>query len=134
MGDSLEIQLICINRISDLCELFSLMQLFMNFYEISSKLDAIWMQSTLIIRRPLHIAKLSLPTAQRLSSTIFTCLSFVHLLYLCLVTPPLISTISCFRPCKPYIFCEDMILAMCHRHQIPQNHQNLQIRQYHQSH
>ena len=130
MGDSLEIQLICINRISDLCELFSLMQLFMNFYEISSKLDAIWMQSTLIIRRPLHIAKLSLPTAQRLSSTIFTCLSFVRLLYR-LVTPPLISTISCFRPCKPYIFCEDMILAMCHRHQIHQNHQNLQIRQYH---
>ena len=33
-----------------------------------------------------------------------------------LVTYPLISTIWCFRPYKPYIFCEDMILAMCYRH------------------
>ena len=29
------------------------------------------------------------------------------------VTPPLISTIWCFRPYKPYIFCEDMILVTC---------------------
>ena len=28
-----------------------------------------------------------------------------------IVTPPLISTIWCLRPCKPYIFSEDMILA-----------------------
>ena len=32
------------------------------------------------------------------------------------VTPPLISTIWCFRPYKPYIFCEDMILATCQCH------------------
>ena len=46
-----------------------------------------------------------------LSSSIFTCSSFVRS-----VTPPLISTIWCFRPYKPYIFCEDMILAtyQCH--------------------
>ena len=29
------------------------------------------------------------------------------------VTPLLISTIWCFRPYKPYIFCEDMIQATC---------------------
>ena len=29
------------------------------------------------------------------------------------VTSPLISTIWCFRPYKPYIFCQDMILATC---------------------
>ena len=29
------------------------------------------------------------------------------------VTPPLISTVWCFRPYKLYIFCEDMILATC---------------------
>ena len=29
------------------------------------------------------------------------------------VTSPLISTIWCFRAYKPYIFCEDMILATC---------------------
>ena len=44
-------------------------------------------------------AKLSLPTAQRLSSPIFPCL-FVRSSLSRLVTPPLIST----RPCKPYIF------------------------------
>ena len=38
-----------------------------------------------------------------------------------LVTPPLIYTISCFRPCNPYIFCEDMILAMCHGHHMKMN-------------
>ena len=32
------------------------------------------------------------------------------------VTPPLISTKWCFRPYKPYIFCEDMILATCQCH------------------
>ena len=31
-----------------------------------------------------------------------------------IVTSPLISTIWCFRAYKPYIFCEDMILATCH--------------------
>ena len=46
-----------------------------------------------------------------LSSSIFNVCLFV-----CCpasVTPPLISTIWCFRPYKPYIFCEDMILATC---------------------
>ena len=62
------------------------------------------------------IAKLSLPKVHRLGSP---CSSFV----VCcsssrLVTPPLISTISCLTPCKPYIFCEDMILAMCHRYRL----------------
>ena len=33
-----------------------------------------------------------------------------------LVTPPLISTIWCFWPYKPYIFCEDLILATCQCH------------------
>ena len=32
------------------------------------------------------------------------------------VTSPLISTIWCFRPYKPFIFCEDMILATCQCH------------------
>ena len=32
------------------------------------------------------------------------------------VTSPLISTKWCFRPYKPYIFCEDMILATCQHH------------------
>ena len=32
------------------------------------------------------------------------------------VTPPLISTIWCFRPYKPYIFREDMILPTCQCH------------------
>ena len=32
------------------------------------------------------------------------------------VTPPLISTIWCFRPYKRYIFCEVMILATCQCH------------------
>ena len=47
-----------------------------------------------------------------LSSSIFT----VQLSFVCpaSVTPPLISTKWCFRPYyKPYIFCEDMILATC---------------------
>ena len=34
------------------------------------------------------------------------------------VTSPLISTIWCFRAYKPYIFCEDMILATCECHHI----------------
>ena len=34
------------------------------------------------------------------------------------VTPPLISTIRCFRPYKPYIFCEDMILVTCQCHSL----------------
>ena len=34
------------------------------------------------------------------------------------VTPPLISTLWCFRPYKPYIFCEDMILATCQCHSL----------------
>ena len=34
------------------------------------------------------------------------------------VTSPLISTIRCFRPYKPYIFCEDMIMAACHCHSL----------------
>ena len=33
-----------------------------------------------------------------------------------IVTTHLISTIWCFRPYKPYIFCEDMILATCQCH------------------
>ena len=46
-----------------------------------------------------------------LSSSIFN----VRRLFVCpaSVTPPLISTIWCFRPYKTYIFCEDMILATC---------------------
>ena len=50
-----------------------------------------------------------------LSSSIFSC-SFV-----CpsrIVTPDHISTIWCFRPYKPYIFCEDMILATCQCHSL----------------
>ena len=35
-----------------------------------------------------------------------------------IVTPHLISTIWCFRPYKPYIFCEDMILAICQCHSL----------------
>ena len=48
-----------------------------------------------------------------LSSSIFT-----YCLFVCpaSVTPPLISTIWCFRPNKPYIFCEDIILATCQCH------------------
>ena len=34
------------------------------------------------------------------------------------VRPPLISTIWCFRPYKPYIFCEYMILATCQCHSL----------------
>ena len=46
-----------------------------------------------------------------LSSSIFNVCLFV----VCpaSVTPPLISTIWCFRPYKPYIFSEYMILATC---------------------
>ena len=51
----------------------------------------------------------------RLSSSIFTCL-FVVCRPSRIVTSPLISTIWCFRPYKPYILHEDMILAMCHHH------------------
>ena len=49
-----------------------------------------------------------------LSSSIFS----VRRLFVCpaSVTPPLISTIWCFRPYKTYIFCEDMILATCQCH------------------
>ena len=35
-----------------------------------------------------------------------------------IVTPHIISTIWCFRPYKPYIFCEDMILATCQCHSL----------------
>ena len=52
-----------------------------------------------------------------LSSSIFN----VRLLFVvrpASVTPPLISTIWCFRPYKPYIFCEDMILATCQCHSL----------------
>ena len=47
-------------------------------------------------------------------SSLFVCL------FVCpaSVTPPLISTIWCFRPYKPYIFCEDMILATCQCHSL----------------
>ena len=47
-----------------------------------------------------------------LSSSIFSCSSSS---FVCpaSVTSPLISTIWCFRAYKPYIFCEDMILATC---------------------
>ena len=50
------------------------------------------------------------------SSSIFNVRSFV----VCpaSVTPPLISTIWCFRSYKPYIFCEDMILATCQCHSL----------------
>ena len=34
------------------------------------------------------------------------------------VTPTLISTVWCFRPYKPYSFCEDMILATCQCHSL----------------
>ena len=46
-----------------------------------------------------------------LSSSIFSCCCLVG----CpaSVTSPLISTIWCFRAYKPYIFCEDVILAAC---------------------
>ena len=48
-----------------------------------------------------------------LSSSIFSYCSFVRPSRI--VTPHLISTIWCFRPYKPYIFCEDMIQAcQCH--------------------
>ena len=60
----------------------------------------------------IEIAKLSLqlPLAEKL---------FLQLLFVrcpASVTPHLISTIWCFRPYKPYIFCEDMILATCQCH------------------
>ena len=45
-----------------------------------------------------------------LSSSIFSC-SFV--VRPASVTSPPISTIWCFQAYKPYIFCEDMILATC---------------------
>ena len=45
-----------------------------------------------------------------LSSSIFSYWLFVRP---ALVTSPLISTTWCFRAYKPYIFCEDMILATC---------------------
>ena len=50
-----------------------------------------------------------------LSSSIFSCLSSS---FGCpaSVTSPLISTIWCFWSYKPYIFCEDMILATCQCH------------------
>ena len=51
----------------------------------------------------------------RLSSSIFTVRSFVCPAS---VTHPLISTIWCFWPYKPYIFCEDMILATCQHHNL----------------
>ena len=51
----------------------------------------------------LIIAKLSSPSLVRPAS----------------VTSPLISTIWCFGPYKPYIFCEDMILATYQCHHIP---------------
>ena len=44
-------------------------------------------------------------------SSLFGC-SFVS------VTAPLIPTIWCFWPYKPYIFCEDMILATCQHHNL----------------
>ena len=51
-----------------------------------------------------------------LSSSIFTyCSSFGCPAS---VTPLLISTIWCFGPYKPYIFCEDMILATCQCHSL----------------
>ena len=50
-----------------------------------------------------------------LSSSIFSVCLFVRPAS---VTPPLISTIWCFRPYKPYIFCEDMILATCQCHSL----------------
>ena len=51
-----------------------------------------------------------------LSSSIFSvCSLFVRPAS---VTPPLISTIWCFRPYKPYIFCEYMILATCQCHSL----------------
>ena len=45
-----------------------------------------------------------------LSSSVFSYCSVVRPAS---VTSPLISTIWCFRAYKPYIFCEDMILATC---------------------
>ena len=55
-----------------------------------------------------HIAKLSL----QLYLQLFVCRPSR------IVTSPLISTIWCFRLYKPYIFCEDMILATCQCQQI----------------
>ena len=50
-----------------------------------------------------------------LSSSIFHLHLFVIVVVVrsASVTSPLMPTIWCFRPYKPYIFCEDMILATC---------------------
>ena len=54
---------------------------------------------------PFHNCETQLLTDQKLSSPIFTCRSFVCLFVRpASVTSPLISTIWCFRPYKPYIF------------------------------
>ena len=41
---------------------------------------------------------------------------FVRLSRIGNISTPLISTIWCYRPYNPYIFCEDMILATCQCH------------------
>ena len=61
------------------------------------------------------IAKLSPLAFHRLTSSIFPCL-FV---FLSSVTSPLFFNIWQLVPCKPYIFCNDKILATCQRHYIP---------------
>ena len=45
--------------------------------------------------------------------TVVQCLVLPLVVRPALVTFPLISTIWCFRAYKPYIFCENMILATC---------------------
>ena len=62
------------------------------------------------------IAKLSLPTDQRLSSSIFPCSSVRPYVRPASVTSPLVSTVWCLRSNKPYIFCLEMILAICQQH------------------
>ena len=59
-------------------------------------------------------------TQLRNSASSFHRLSSSVCLFVCpaSVTHPLISTIWCFWPYKPYIFCEDMILAACQHHNL----------------
>ena len=64
-----------------------------------------------------HFLRNSASSFHWLSSSIFT---YCRSSFGCpaSVTPPLISTIWCFRPYKPYIFYEDMILPTCKCHHI----------------
>ena len=70
----------------------------------------------LLLRPSVVFLRNSASSFHWLSSSIFSCL------FVCrpsrIVTSPLISTIWRFRPYKPYIFCEDMILATCQCHSL----------------